>query len=534
MVRSKVFLLASLPLSLLLGSHVCFGAEVCSRAADLHLFNLQVTSAEEVSPNSGANPEGLPKDLLGKVAAFCRVRAVAKPTADSEIHIEVWIPSTNWNGRFWGIGNGGFGGSIDFYSMANLIRRGFATAGTDTGHAASASNATWALGHPEKIEDFGWRAIHLMTVTARAVISEITARTPDKSYFGSCSTGGRQALMEVQRFPRDYDGVLAGAPANYWTGLLAAGGSDMSLLESMPDSYVPPSDVELIHDAVVKACHVENGVVPDPTRCSFNPEQLLCSAGQSSDCLNKNQVQFLKRLYLGLTSDSDGIAFPGYEPGGELGPGGWSTWLTGSSPGVSLMAVFVSGYYANFVFNEPNWRLLDFDLRATPVLSRRGAGQALDATATNLAAFRNRGGKLIIYHGWSDPAIPPLSSVHYFNDILKTMGAAKSKDFLRLYMIPGMQHCVGGDGADSFGQEGPSFPATDSSHNIASALMKWVEAGESPSSLVATKYDDSGDATRSVKFTQLLCQYPLVATYTGMGDMKNADNYSCKSSHSRR
>ncbi|MBW4028784.1 MAG: tannase/feruloyl esterase family alpha/beta hydrolase [Acidobacteria bacterium] len=528
---SKVLLLGSLLLAFLVESPVSFSDVVCQKASSLHLPDIQIVSVGEVSPNSAATFRELSPALLQGLPAFCRVQAVARPASDSEIHIEVWIPIANWNRRFWGVGNGGFGGSIDLYSMANLVGRGFATAGTDTGHSLPSSNATWALGHPQKIEDFGWRAIHLMTITAKAVVAAVTDQSPAKSYFGSCSTGGRQALMEVQRFPGDYDGVLAGAPANDWTSLLAMGASDMKAFDSEPDSYISPEDLTVIHDAVERACHATNGVVADPTRCSFNPRELVCSQNRSTGCLNKDQVGFLKRLYQGLPRPPDSPAFPGYEPGGELGPGGWSTWLTGRSPGASLMAVFVRGYYANFVYDDSNWQIRDFNLRSASALSKRGSEQALNATATDLAAFRDRGGKLIIYHGWSDPAIPPLSSVRYFNGVIRTMGVSDTESFLRLYMVPGMQHCAGGPGADSFGQEDPSFPPTDASRDIASSLVKWVEEGKSPESLIATKYDNSEGKSRPVKFTQLLCPYPLAARYTRTGEKGNATSYVCSSSH---
>ena len=259
--------------------------------------NTKITSAETVAAGAFTQAADMTPSLATfykQLPAFCRVKAVATPSADSDIKIEVWLPTSGWNGRFRGQGNGGFAGEIDYRSLGQSISQGYAAAATDTGHAASGTDARWALGHPEKITDFAYRAIHEMTVVGKAAVKAFYGEAPRHAYFSSCSNGGRQALMEAQRFPEDYDGILAGAPANYWTHLLASALWDAQATTLDPASYIPTSKIPTIAHAVNEACDaadgVKDGVLNDPRKCHFNPATLLCKEGDSASCLTQPQV----------------------------------------------------------------------------------------------------------------------------------------------------------------------------------------------------------------------------------------------------
>jgi feruloyl esterase len=264
--------------------------------------------------------------LYKALPAFCRVAIEARPSADSDIKIEVWLPVSDWNGKFQGRGNGGFAGEIDYHALAVAVHQGYATAGTDTGHAAGGTDARWAPGHPEKVTDFGYRAIHEMTQTAKAVIKAFYSNHLQHSYFASCSNGGRQALMEAQRFPADYNGIIAGAPANYWTHLLTSAVWDAQATTSEEASYIPSSKLPAIAQAINEACDAQDGVADgilnDPRKCHFDPAAMVCKAEVTDKCLTAPQVTALKKLYEGPHDAHGERIFPGLLPGAEDGPAG--------------------------------------------------------------------------------------------------------------------------------------------------------------------------------------------------------------------
>ena len=506
----------------------------CEKLARLALPQAKIDTAQTVA--SGAFPVStdLPPWLAGSASlfkslpAFCRVTEEAHPSSDSDIKIEVWMPSAGWNGRFQAQGNGGFAGQIDYRLMAIALSHGYATAATNTGHAGTLADATWALGHPEKVIDFGYRAIHQMTLLAKATLAAFYGTNAKYSYFGSCSNGGRQALMEVQRFPEDYDGVLAGAPANYWTHLLTNALSNAQATTLDPASYIPTSKLPAIAGAVNAACDAQDGVTDgilnDPRRCHFDPSVLLCKSGETDKCLTAPQVTALKKLYQGA-HDNNGQIFPGFLPGAEEGEGGWSVWITGSAPGRSFLFAFANGYFSNMVYDKADWNYKTADLAQARKAADEKTSTILNATDPNLEPFRSRGGKLILYHGWDDPAISALNTIDYYNDVLKKLGSKKAESFLRLYMVPGMQHCGGGPGPSSFGQHGAPSPR-DPQHNAQLALEDWVEKNVAPSTIIASRYaspDTSSDAT----LTRPLCPYPEAAKYKGAGDPKRAENFEC-------
>lgn len=499
----------------------------CERLSSITLTNTTVAVAESIPAGAFTSPDG---DALDKVPAFCRVAGVMKPTGDSYIRFEAWLPASGWNGKFLGVGNGGFAGAIDYRTMGGNLGRGYATAATDTGHEAESSDATWAFKHPEKVADFGYRAIHETAENAKKIVAEFYGRPAEHSYFDSCSNGGREALMEAQRFPEDFDGILAGAPAYFWTNLLSGGVVAAQEIYGNPAAYISSFKIAAISAAVLKACDaqdgVKDGIISDPARCRFDPAVLLCKGADSRKCLTAPQVAVLKKLYAGAQGAPRDQPFHGYLPGGESGSGGWGLWILGSAPGLSYGAGFVNNYFRYVVFDDPAWNVLTADKDAALRAADRKTASALNATDPDLRRFAARGGKLILYHGWNDPAISPLYTTAYRDSVVSAMGAQKTDSFLRLYMVPGMQHCLGGPGPSFFGQLGTTT-AKGPSHGIYTALEEWVERGAPPVEVVATKYVD-GSSAKGVAMTRPLCPYPQIAKYKGAGDTNDSTNFACE------
>ena len=507
-------------------------ARRCESLLQLTVPAAKVAAARLIAPGSYMPPKsegavggaGLYKSL----PAFCRVGIISTPSHDSDINIDVWLPANGWNGRFQAVGNGGFAGYINYRGMAIAIREGFATASTDTGHKGGSTDAAWALNHPAKVADFGYRAVHEMTAAAKAEIRAFYGNAPRYSYFGSCSNGGRQALMEVQRYPKDYDGVIAGAPANYWTHLLSSALWGEKAMTESPASYIPSNKIPAIAAVVNAACDrkdgVRDGILNDPRECHFDPGTMVCKGADSNSCLTAPQATTLKKLYRGAYDSRGQQVFPGLLPGAEGGDDGWQAWITGPQLGKSLMFAFGTGYFANMVYNRAGWsyRAANFD-DAVRMADAKTAS-LLNATDSNLRPFESRGGKLVIYHGWNDPAISPLNTISYYHAILRTLGEKEMNSFVRLYMVPGMQHCEGGPGADSFGVSGELVQG-DARHDLKTALRDWVEKGTAPGTIIATKYEASG--SRRVEMTRPLCPYPQAAKYKGSGDTNNAANFAC-------
>ena len=522
MLKQYLMILA---LIVLASAPVC--AATCESLAQLKLPNTKITTAESVAagafkPASGSDAPY--KDL----PAFCRVAGVISPTADSEIKFEVWMPSSNWNGKFQGIGNGGFAGSISYEGLLSAVARGYATASTDTGHGGR--DATWALGHPEKIVDYGHRAIHEMTEKAKMVIKAFYDKGPTRSYFASCSNGGRQALMEAQRYPNDYDGIIAGAPANAFTHILTGFAWNMQMM-SDPANYIPAKKLKAIEAAVLAACDsrdgVTDGVLDDPTKCGFDPAVLLCKGPESDECLTEKQISVLKKIYAGPRNSKGELIIPGFTPGGETGPGGWTGWITGgAAPAGAAQFFFSTQAFKNMVYNDPNWDLKSFDLERDSKLANEKLGNILNATNPDLKAFSERGGKLIIYHGWNDAALPPVNTINYFHSVVAKMGERRAGTFVRLFMAPGVQHCNSGPGPDVFGQMVLSKTGSDAQHDMTVALEKWVEEGIAPETIIATKRQPGGPQAAAAR-TRPLCAYPKVARYKGTGSTDDAANFTC-------
>jgi hypothetical protein len=515
------------------GQQTSGGKQTCQNLAKLKITHTTILQAAQVEAGKLTPPDESKDPIFGQLPAFCRVVAEAHPSADSKIKIEVWLPLSGWNGRFLGQGNGGFAGNIYYDDLARAVLHGYASAGTDTGHTGSAVEAGWALGHPEKVIDFGYRGVHEMSLTGQAIAKAFYGRTPSRRYFSSCSDGGREALMEAQRFPADYDGILAGAPAYNWTHLVASGIHSFHAMQGNPASHIAASKLPAIHDAVLAQCGRggSEGFLDDPRQCHFDPGTLLCKGAETAQCLTGPQVTALKALYAGAYTKDGKLVDYGLMPGAELGPNGWEGWVTGSDSAKSLGSEFLTGYFANMVYDKKDLDVQKLHLDAALMAAEDKTGSVLDAVNPDLSAFSARGGKLILFHGWNDPAIPALGTVDYFNRVVATAGEQKAGEFIRLYLVPGMQHCGGGPGPANFGQQGPDDqpPANDPEHNVYLALQAWVETGAAPGKVIAG-HVEVNEGTSTVTLSRPLCPYPQAAKYTGTGDRNSAASYVCAAS----
>jgi len=512
-------------LGLMLCAGAALAAQDCESLATLLLQEATVARAESLPAGDFTLAAG---KAIPNLPAFCRVVGVIKPSPDSNIQFEVWMPSSGWNSKFQGVGNGGFAGSINYEQMGAAVAHGYATASTDTGHQGIATDAAWALAHPQKIVDFGYRAIHETAVNAKLVVRTFYGVDPAQSYFSSCSNGGRQALMEAQRYPEDYDGIIAGAPANYWTHLLSNAIWDLLALLGDKDSYIPAKKLPAIQAAALAACDaldgVKDGVIESPAHCRFDPAVLLCAGDETDKCLTAPQVMALKLLSAGGRTSDGKPVFPGYAPGGEAESGGWLPWITGAAPERSLMFTFGTQFFKNMVFDNA-WDYHTFNVDRDTQAADQKLASILNATNPDLSRFKERGGKLILYHGWSDAAIAARNTIDYYESVLAKMGKKQAPGFVRLFMAPGMQHCGGGSGPNSFGQIGAGSGNPES--DIGAALERWVEKGVAPERIVATKRKGDLDPKSEVVRTRPLCAYPLVAHYTGAGSSDDAANFVC-------
>jgi len=497
----------------------------CARLAAVTLEGAKVTAATiEAAGAVLADVKKLGATQVGTLPGFCRVMVTDTPSADSDIKTEVWLP-VGWNGQYRALGNGGFAGEIDYEGMAAAMAEGYATSGTDTGHVGM--GATFALGHPEKVKDFGWRAVHDMNVQAKVLVKAFYGRAEGHAYFTACSDGGREALMEAQRFPGDFDGILAGAPAYNWTALISASTANDQTLMASVGAYLPASKLPAITAAVLAACDeqdgLKDGVVGNPAKCGFDPAVLACAGAETEGCLTAGQMATLQSIYAAKVDAQGREVFPGYSPGAESAQGGWEGWMVGKKQGdQTAMMYFGLGYFQDFVYEREDWSLAAFDFDRDSKKALAKTGEALNATDTNLKPFAARGGKLLMYHGWNDPAIPALSTVAYYDGVVASMGKTAADAAVRLYMVPGMLHCDGGPGVVDFGQ-GASAVRGDAQHDVFTALEQWVETGTGPGTLTASK---AGDEGKGVVATRPVCVYPAVARYVG-GDVKVAGSFVC-------
>ena len=468
-----------------------------AQAVDAGAFAPPTAGDDAASPAAAARPLNAPR-------AFCRVAATLKPSIDSDIKIEIWMPVANWNGKFQAVGNGAFNGTIGYAAMMTALGRGYAAASTDTGHVGG--SASFALGHPEKVVDFGWRAVHEMSVVSKQIIAAYYDGGPRLSYFNGCSAGGRQGMKEAQRFPADFDGIIAGAPGLDWTGRAAQAVQVTQALQKDPAASLSPAQTKLVHAAVLQACDlldgVKDGVVDDPKRCAFDPGVLQCKSTEAASCLTPAQVNTARMLYSPRVNPQTKRELAGLLPGSELGwtDMGWSA----SARATGL------DQFRFIVFKDPRWDVDKFNFDRDIVRADETDEGTINALDPNLKPFIDRGGRLIQYHGWSDPQISPGNSVQYYQRVAEALGgASKVQGAYRLFLAPGMAHCGGGDGPNTF--------------DMVTALEQWVEQRKAPDQLIAS-HSTGGVVDR----TRPLCPYPQIAAYTGSGSTNEAANFVCK------
>ena len=449
-------------------------------------------------PGGGGNAR-----VFSALPAFCRVAATLKPSTDSDIKIEVWLPSAGWNGKFQAVGNGAFSGSIAYPAMAAALARGYAVSSTDTGHTGN--TASWAVGHPEKVVDFGWRAVHEMTTASKRIVTSHYGQAPRFSYWTGCSAGGRQGMKAAQRFPDDFDGIVAGSPGLDWTSRAARAVQVEKVLQANPDARLLQPARQLLHAAVVAACDahdgVKDGLIENPHQCKFDPGVLECRGGGGESCLSKAQIETARLMYADVIHPGTKRIIAGLAPGSELG---WTDlgW-TASARATGL------DQFRFIVFGDPAWTIDKFNVATDVARAEEVDRDVINALDPNLKPFLDRGGKMIAYHGWSDPQISPLNVTHYHRRVVDTVGAAKLNAGYRLFMAPGMAHCSGGEGPDTF--------------DALAALEQWVEQGKAPDQMVAS-HSTKGVVDR----TRPLCPYPQVAAYKGTGSIDEAANFTCK------
>jgi hypothetical protein len=507
-----------------LAAHGASAATSCEDLAHAAIADGRIDSATSVKPG-GPIPLGGPAQSLPAPAAICRVQGVLTPTPASNIRFEVWLPAPGaWNGKFVGAGNGGFGGSFTspFLTMLTAVPKGYAAAGSDLGHTgADDKDAAWALNQPDRIKDFAYRSNHLTAVAAKTLIADYYGSGPKRAYFEGCSDGGHEALMEAQRFPDDYEGVIAGAPANAWTHLMTAFAWDEMAAHGKPESVIPIAKLAVIEAAVHDQCKLldalGDGYFDDPRECRFNPSKLRCAAGDGPQCLTDAQLAALRKIYQGPVNPRTGAQiFPGYPAGSEGLPGTWDLWIVGPK---GQHGWFAKAFFKDMVFSDPNWDLKSFDFDRDVARADRDLGPIINADKPDLSAFRARGGKLILYHGWADAAIPPQATINYYKAVQAKLGVKSTASFVRLFMVPSMGHCLIGPGPNTF--------------DALTALDQWAEHGAAPERIVASKYQN--DLMAYVGFpggpalkTRPLCAYPKIARWNGSGPKTDAASFSCK------
>jgi feruloyl esterase len=490
-------------------------AATCESLSALSLPNTTITIAQAIPAGSFTTPFNA---TLINLPAFCRVAATLKPSTDSNIKIEVWLPSfvegsggqarssleggVTWNGKLLAVGNGGWAGSVPYPALANALRRGYAGAATDTGHEGMGGN--FALGHPEKLIDYAYRSEHEMTVTAKALVIAFYGTAASHAYWNGCSTGGRQALVEATRYPDDFDGIIAGAAANPKTQLDAWRMWMAQVALKDQADRILKSQYSLIHQAVLNQCDaidgVKDGLIENPTKCHFDPRAITCKSTDDlrndASCLTPLQAKSV-RAVLGPVKTSKGKEiFPGYAPGSELG---WGLLLGGPEPySVPL------DQYRYMVFNDPTWDWRTFELERDLAAAEKAGAGALSAVSTDLSGFVKRGGRLLMYHGWADQDVPPLASVNFYTSIQPKT----AQENVRLFMVPGMNHCAGGEGPNTF--------------DAVAALEQWVEHQKAPTRMLASHSTDG-----KIDRTRPLCAYPQTAHYRGSGDINDAENFVC-------
>ena len=474
----------------------------CAALKTLSLPNATITSAEFVATGAASTGRAGRGGSSEPLPAHCKVAATLTPSADSQIEMELWLPAEGWNGKFLAMGNGAWAGNISLDAIAVGLRRGYATASNDTGHTGG--SASFAVGHPEKLVDFAYRAMHEMAVQSKTIIRAFYGRAPQLSYYQGCSTGGRQGMMEAQRYPEDFDAIIAGAPVYNMVHLnVSQVGLQVEMLKN-PERLVPTEKKTMFANAVMAACDerdgVKDGIVNNPRACTFDPAVLACKEGDRADCLTGAQVESARSVWAAVKTKSGELVYPGRSPGFESG---WRVPV----PGTPLNPLFTD--MPRFIGRQDaNWDPMTFDLEKDLALALKNAG-FVEANDANLAKFKARGGKLLLYHGWADPGPAPENTINYYDAVNKKLGGTQD-DWMRLFLMPGVGHCGGGVGPDQA--------------DFLGALEQWREKGVAPSQINASRPAGRGVST---PMSRPLCPFPQVARYKGSGSSNDAANFSC-------
>jgi len=491
-------------------------AKDCASLANLKLDG-KVTAAGLVpaggfeQPGGAPPAPGVPVTDYKHMPAFCRVQATLAPTRDSDIKVEVWLPASGWNGKFVAVGNGIWAGQLSYSAMVDPLKRGYAVATTDTGHTGSGMDAKWAVGHPEKLVDFGYRAVHEMTVTAKQAATSFYGSKPKLSYWESCSTGGRQGLMEARRYPDDFDAISAMAPANPMTGLMVQSMWVGWAPKHAPGAALNPQTMGMVHAAAVKQCDkldgAEDGLIGDPQRCGFDPATLQCKPGETASCLAPAQVDALHMIYGGVRDASGKVIRPGWPVGSEMQ---LALLIGGNEPFPVATSYFRDLVYAD----QPGWDWKVSDYAKEWADGRAYGGDMLDVAPASLVPFFARGGKLLLSHGWTDGLIPTTNTIAFYTGLKGVIPAAERERQLRLFLVPGMNHCGGGEGASEFDTIG--------------TIDAWATTGKAPERIVATRPASAGPASpMQTPLSRPLCPYPQIAKYDGAGDVNSEASFTC-------
>jgi feruloyl esterase len=509
-------LLAACALTLGASEALAQGARVaptpCSELKSFAVANTAIATAEPVAAGAFRSPAppafGPPPDY-SRLPAFCRVAGSIKPSPESDIRFELWLPESGWNGKFMQTGNGGAAGAIVYDSLVDPLMRGYAVANTDTGHQGGGGDFAWAADQPQKLIDYQYRAVHELTVVGKALTAARYGRQADKSYWLGCSTGGRQGLKEAQRYPEDYDGIVAGAPASNWAPLMSL---SILIQANLGPSALGVDKLGTLKEAAIAACDADDGVtdrvITSPATCDFDPASLQCAAGAGGQCLSPTEVAAARRIYAGVVDERGRVLMPGTGPGSE------PLWGAYASPGFAIG----TSYFRNVVANDASWDPATFEASRDLARAERVDNGAANAMDPDLSAFVRAGGKLIAYHGTTDGLIPYRNSVNYHESVVETLGEKSADAGVKLYLVPGMDHCSGGEGAFAIDWLTP--------------LERWVERGEQPGALQATHLaglpgPPGAPPSSGQPFTRPVCPYPQVPAYRGSGNVNDAASFTC-------
>lgn len=510
-------------------------AKECAALTKLQLPDTVITSATFVSSAEAAALKLSPGPALPN---FCRVVAHVRSSPDSDIGIEVWLPVAGWAGVFHGNGNGGFAGDLQagYSGMVSGLRRGFATAVTDTGTApATGLDGNPLIGHPRKWKDWGRLSTHVMTVTAKAITKVYYGRSAARSYYSGCSTGGQQGLIEALYYPADYDGILVAAPVVNRTWTHATVVWDYAAANRSAGSRLSEPKLRTLNAAAVASCNrrgfgqLGDAYVSNPLACRFDPAELACKGPETDQCLTPAQVGTARAFYSGPTRRDGRPAFFGWLPGSETnGPRsfGWSFLQTAYNGQPQFSSLF------RWVFGRDwDWRGFDVDRDMTIVDATLGP-IVNDATRGSLRAFARRGGKLIIYHGMADALVAPGQAVEFYERQARELGGMnRLRKSARLFMVPGLGHCSGGAGPDAFNSAfstSPQPPILDARHDVFSALIEWSNGGAPPEHIVATRYLEGSPG--QIDFQRPLCAYPKMPAAGADRSTGAGDGMACRSS----